>query len=112
MTEKGSGLLNRPVVLAVSAVVLVLVLSSCGESNGLDDDRALAQVDCQTEVTKELRAPATAEFANWKSIGRNPMTVSGTVDSENAFGAMLRASFQCTAMFHASTVDITVDSLG
>ena len=57
---------------------------------------------CEDRIETMLKAPATAEFSS-RSNESNPFTVTGTVDSQNSFGALVRSSFECS-------VDITGDS--
>jgi hypothetical protein len=56
-----------------------------------------AQNICYDEVLNQLKAPSTAELV---SIAASPTegdtwTVTGSVDAENSFGAMLRNDFEC-----------------
>lgn len=56
-----------------------------------------AQNICYDEVLNQLKAPSTAELV---SIASSPTegdtwTVTGSVDAENSFGAMLRNEFSC-----------------
>jgi len=54
-----------------------------------------AQIACENLVSDQLKSPATAEY-NDKAVGKGSRwTVTGTVDAQNGFGAMLRSSFQC-----------------
>jgi hypothetical protein len=43
--------------------------------------------------------------------GSGPYTVTGTVDSENSFGAMLRSNFQCTVTVTDDKTLTSVDYL-
>lgn len=44
----------------------------------------------------KLKAPATADFTDGSdSGGPNSYTITGTVDAENSFGAMLRTGWSC-----------------
>jgi hypothetical protein len=38
-----------------------------------------------------LKAPSTADFSDESVSGSGPWKITGSVDSENSFGAMLRA---------------------
>lgn len=48
---------------------------------------------CENAVKDELKAPSTAQFSNERG---NSFVITGSVDSENGFGAMLRSEFKCT----------------
>lgn len=51
----------------------------------------------KTEVEKKLKAPSTAEFSNLEvKINNDTWTITGYVDSQNSFGAMIRNSFTVT----------------
>ena len=51
-------------------------------------------------VTKRLKAPSTAKFADWDEshvtkINSGEYLVTSWVDSQNGFGAMLRKQYVC-----------------
>lgn len=58
---------------------------------------------CEQEVSKRLKAPATAQFHTEAvpddpaNPDAGPWAVTGTVDSENSFGAYIRTPFQCAS---------------
>lgn len=60
-----------------------------------------AKFACRGFVEKSLKSPATAEFQNYNKFaanqdsGSNNYWVSGYVDSQNGFGAMIRTNFAC-----------------
>lgn len=60
-----------------------------------------AKFACRGFVEKSLKSPATAEFQNYNKFaanqdsGSNNYWVSGYVDSQNSFGAMIRTNFAC-----------------
>lgn len=60
-------------------------------------DEWSAQVACEDAVSNMLKAPATAKFDNYirSSNDDGSFTVTGTVDAQNSFGAMLRSEFSC-----------------
>jgi len=63
---------------------------------------------CAKFVTERLRAPKTADFqtasdATVQPISGGDFEVTSYVDSQNAFGAMMRSTFVCTV----SPVDAT-----
>jgi hypothetical protein len=62
-----------------------------------------AQRVCQDFVMDRLKAPSTAEFDTDVSGVGPEYTVTGTVDSENSFGAMLRSQFTCTVRGDGTT---------
>lgn len=59
-----------------------------------------AKYACRDIVEATLKAPATATFPYYKDFvsrpnGPNEYVISGYVDSQNSFGAMIRTSFDC-----------------
>lgn len=52
---------------------------------------------CHEEAKLKLRAPGTARFGGETTAGTDPYVVSGWVDSENGFGALVRNRYECTA---------------
>ena len=96
------------------AVVIVggLVVSSMGSDREPYDPNnsyeAIAQ--CEDLVTENLKAPSTAEFDSSAS-GFGTWTVTGTVDAENSFGAMLRSEFQCTVVVSGDSIKRRLDYL-
>lgn len=65
--------------------------SSDATDLGVDAERV-----CQDFVKQRLKAPATAKFSGLDhSADGADYTVTGAVDSQNSFGAMLRSGFTC-----------------
>jgi hypothetical protein len=77
------------------AALAVLALAGCGGSGG----EGGAYRACERAVESQLKSPSTADFsgATGSTITSSGDTykVSGTVDSENGFGAMVRSGFSC-----------------
>ncbi len=73
--------------------VIAAIAGATGGSFGSDQSGA-AVVACQDVVKQNLKSPSTASFPNVPSVSGDIIT--GEVDSENGFGAQLRASFQRT----------------
>jgi hypothetical protein len=105
------------VSLAFVAAALILVAVGGGfrqsEPTPYDPDNAgEAQAQCRDLVEGSLKAPATAEFGELsaaKLLGE--WTVTGYVDAENSFGAMLRNNFQCTVRVVDGTIERRLDYL-
>lgn len=66
---------------------------------GEEDDGSIstweAEQHCEDFAEKRLKAPGSAEFDLTATGGPTYYTVTGTVDSENSFGAMLRSDLTC-----------------
>lgn len=86
------------VILLVILVPLVLALAGVW-----DNDRewkptsTQAAETCEGWVSEKLKSPSTAEFSSEResSTGTNSWTITGTVDAQNSFGAMIRAEWAC-----------------
>lgn len=84
-------------VIALSVLWAMVSPDDEDDSEGPDD---FAAIDvCHQEVEEQLRAPATAEWPGDETVTHrgNEYTVSGAVDSENGFGALIRTEWVCTA---------------
>lgn len=89
-------------------LLLIIVIVAVGSlfSGGGDDEEdepVVATADaaisvCQQSVETKLKAPATAEFGGEDSfyVG-DDWTVTGWVDAENSFGALIRNTWSCEA---------------
>lgn len=80
------------------------------DAPSIADKQFEAKTACENQVKDRLKSPSTAKF-NSDVTGVGPFTVTGTVDSENSFGATLRSSFQCTVKVHADTTSTRIDNL-
>lgn len=93
--------------LGMVALVIVLAVSCSvmGGSNGDSSPSSYeAERQCQEWVRDQLRAPSTADFSQTTSTGGpSSWSVSGVVDAENGFGAMLRTSWTCDIRLDGDT---------
>ncbi len=82
---------NKILSLISGAVFIAVALSGCSSAT------AKFVEDCQSLVKADLKAPATAQFSEVevKQEGSKTYLISGSVDSQNGFGALLRNSFEC-----------------
>ncbi|MFD4932363.1 hypothetical protein ACFWMS_26435 [Peribacillus butanolivorans] len=87
-------------VLAVAG----LVLTGCGssEQSGPSAEEIAAQnmtKSCHEKVADKLKSPGTAQFGDVKiaEFDGSPYThlISGWVDAQNSFGALVRADYEC-----------------
>ena len=59
---------------------------------------------CQEWVKDKLKAPSTAKFSETSSTGGpQSWSMTGAVDSENSFGAMVRAAWTCNIRLDGDT---------
>jgi hypothetical protein len=86
------------VLIAIVAVVAICVARQGGSSEPSSEDLLRdAKRACQEDfIPPRLKAPATAKFSE-ATVTENgsSYTVTGQVDSQNAFGALVRAQFSC-----------------
>lgn len=83
----------------VGLLVVVGGASALAGSGGSEPDKYGAQVACEDRVRTLLKAPSSADFSGvvTASSGHNAWNVTGSVDSENSFGAAIRGAFTCHA---------------
>jgi len=100
---------SSPVLGVVMLFVMAVALCTVGiaaVTSGMEDpptdpasaDRSTdAEVMCEEFINKRLKAPASAKYTH-QSRQKNgaQYVVSGYVDSQNSFGAMVRTDFTCT----------------
>lgn len=91
------------VIIAIIAAILMLVTCSGGSSSKSSNDwntESWAKSYAQIIVKDNLKAPSTAKFCNTaremtaKNMGGSKWKVTGWVDAENSFGAMIRSDFE------------------
>lgn len=68
-----------------------------------------AQSACESAVTGILKSPSSADFGGWqrRENADGTFEISGYVDSQNSFGAMLRARFSCSVDASGNQAKIT-----
>jgi len=102
-------------VLSVISVCLFLFLAySSGESDTPEKktsvSKAEAKVVAEGQVETLLKAPSTAKFSGWGDTEMTPVgngfKVSGYVDSQNGFGAMIRSTYSVKIFVDVASGDI------
>ncbi len=80
-------------VLALFAAFLVYAFSTSDDDG---DESGYAKVACEGFVEDRLRSPASADFSDTSVVrAGDTYTVTGAVDSQNGFGAMIRNTYRC-----------------
>lgn len=84
----------------IVAAIIIAVALVTWRSNRPDPDADLsgdAKRACQEDfIPKRLKAPTTAAFSGVSvTTAGDTYTVTGSVDSQNSFGAQIRSSFSC-----------------
>lgn len=85
-------------LLAVALVIGYFVFAG-GSDEPADEASNTGAIDvCHQAVEDQLKAPGTADFGGERvSNMGDEYTVSGHVDAENGFGALLRLEWVCEA---------------
>ena len=103
---------GRTFVIIMLLLIILVCLSSLGTNDsgndGKDREREPSTLEawsaCKEFVRQDLKAPSTAKFPTFdknfvQEHDNNNWRVSAWVDSENAFGATLRAHFICVLRY-------------
>ena len=93
--------------ILVSIPMLWFTFKNGGTSSKLSVYQA--QSACESAVTGILKSPSSADFGGWqrRENADGTFEISGYVDSQNSFGAMLRAQFSCSVDASGSQAKIT-----
>lgn len=86
--------------LTTATAGFALALSGCSsaavEDEPYDMNNAIeANAQCEHFTKGRLKSPASAEFDLSSTYAGDAWVVTGTVDSQNGFGAMLRNDVEC-----------------
>ncbi|WP_143546405.1 hypothetical protein [Rhodococcus sp. 14-2496-1d] len=78
-----------------------------------DDPEDMSIEACQNAVATQLKSPATASFTRVgaSEVSDGVYNVSGYVDGQNSFGAVVRMNFVCRGITspYVTADDVTVD---
>lgn len=106
---------SKYIVLIIPAL-LILILSSCGKPTQEDlakraaktcKDAILSYTYAKDFIKRNLKAPTTAKFPSFREVnhtykGNCTHRLTGTVDAQNSFGAMIRNSFDVTVRYDSA----------
>jgi len=117
--EKSAAISQRRTWIGVGSFVALVVafgifvaVSGESETESYDANNSVEAIaQCEDLVQSKLKSPSTAQFDS-TAKGFGEWTVTGTVDSENSFGAMLRSEYQCTVIIEGESIKRRLDSLG
>ncbi|WP_157544460.1 SHOCT domain-containing protein [Jonesia quinghaiensis] len=111
--EKPSGMWKW-VVWPIAVIGAMAFFGSLGDDDSADDEVSDWEVTsmCEQWVDKKLKAPSTAKYSDQvvKSAGILKWEVTGAVDSENSFGAMIRNEWTCSIYLDGDTFRGTVSA--
>ena len=101
-------------IIAIVALVMIVGIVHCNNndapspSDQMHDEKIAAWVTAQVFVERSLKSPGTAKYgSSWDGTYQDPdervaktgpdtYRVSGWVDSQNSFGALIRSQFVCS----------------
>lgn len=87
----------------LAAVAMASVATGCSATDDAPD-KYDAQVMCEQFVEDRLKSPGSADFNDTTATGGgNTWHVTGTVDSQNGFGALVRSEFMCNMSVSGET---------
>jgi len=107
---------HRAVRLGAALAAILLVgwcsvetAKNMAETDKTGDERGAISA-CEDEVQARLKSPGTADFSGSTAINDGAeWSVSGSVDSQNAFGGDVRNTFDCTVEHVGSDVYSVTD---
>lgn len=96
-------------VVIVALVYFAFANDDPNEYDANNSREAIAQ--CEDAISERLKAPSTAEFDS-SATGSGTWTVTGTVDAENSFGAMIRSRYECSVIIDSEdgSARVRIDS--
>lgn len=98
-------------LIGTGILVSVPMLWFTFKNNGASSKPSVyqAQSACESAVTGILKSPSSADFGGWqrRENADGTFEISGFVDSQNSFGAMLRAQFSCSVDASGNQAKIT-----
>jgi cytochrome c biogenesis protein ResB len=104
------------VVVLVASLAICLVIfrdQSTAEMQTLVGQMSPAKratANCEGFVKVRLKAPSTAKFSNEAtSVNGRLYTVTGDVDAQNSFGAMLRNRYSCFVTKDGTLRDLDIE---
>ena len=92
----GCGLLAGGVFVVVGLLFLYFMMFGSEDDDSSGGGSDVAEIMCQEFVKDRLKSPSSAEFSATTSGLGPQFVVTGTVDSQNSFGAMMQNRFSCT----------------
>ena len=103
-------LIGCGLLILIPTIFIIIAVSTSGGSSSSNSGQFEAIAQCEARIENLLKAPATADFETSATGSGSTWTVSGSVDAENSFGALIRSTFQCTVVLQGDSATTTVDS--
>lgn len=80
----------------MTVLVLAIAVGILIYKNVINSPAHQAIKACETYTLGELKSPSSAKFSDEQFFETDDPEVTGSVDSQNGFGAMLRSHFSCS----------------
>lgn len=94
-------MVNRNKALSIISIILVMAifLTACGSSS--NKSATDAKICAEKAVEDNLKSPSTAKFCKYTemtatNLGGDKWKVTGYVDAQNSFGAVVRTNWTVT----------------
>ncbi|QOH59910.1 hypothetical protein [Rhodococcus rhodochrous] len=89
-----------PWLVGSALVAGIAIVAGLGKGEPSDNERMVTL--CQKVVTDDAVAPSTVTFVSSQVVADadGGWTVSGELDGQNVFGAMLRSPYACKLTYH------------
>lgn len=108
--DKRNALLGKVAIVVVLVGVVLAAMWTSARSDSGNAGEAVAQ--CEGFADQRLKSPASADYDLGAVESDGRWTVTGTVDSQNSFGAMIRNDVECVIELDdnsARLVDLSLD---
>lgn len=115
--KQTSGKYFWPIIISL----LFILIYTCNSGESESDtprtsiDKYEAKYVAEEQIKLNLKSPSTAEFSTWGYTVITPIPfgyeVSGYVDSQNGFGAMIRSNYSVEIYFDKSSGNINYRNL-
>lgn len=87
----------------IAVTVLLGLCAGCSSEPYDANNEAEAKAQCEGFASTRLKSPSSADFNLNATQSGTSWTVTGTVDSQNSFGASLRSAVTCVIHFSGDT---------
>jgi len=91
------------IALAAVTIVTIVVVVTQDPSDNTTVSPYEAEQQCKRFIDQRIKSPGSADYALDTTGGPVTFTSTGTVDSENSFGASIRNTVTCTLRISGDT---------
>lgn len=101
-------------LIVIAIIVIIAAVNSPKTETEYNPNNSVEVIhQCEDLVKNSLKSPSSAIFVDTKAQQNQSRhwTVTGSVDAQNSFGAMIRSDFQCSVQVHTNSVTRRLDYL-